>query len=170
MPTLGRNDPCHCGSGKKYKKCCIDKDAEAARASATAAGAVAAAPPQAPAPPPARAEPVSPTVLPGEKPAPFSNDSPEMARWDAFFDRFGKAALDEQFTMALEAVRSEPAFDSEWCFELLNELTDPGLGASRDEDVPMPPIGPSGNSARDSQPCSLRSMILRRPSRNSSTT
>ena len=19
---LGRNDPCHCGSGKKYKKCC----------------------------------------------------------------------------------------------------------------------------------------------------
>jgi len=24
-PKLGRNDPCHCGSGKKYKKCCIDK-------------------------------------------------------------------------------------------------------------------------------------------------
>lgn len=23
---LGRNDVCHCGSGKKYKKCCIDKD------------------------------------------------------------------------------------------------------------------------------------------------
>ncbi|MEL4013343.1 YchJ family protein [Dryocola clanedunensis] len=21
-PTLGRNDPCPCGSGKKYKKCC----------------------------------------------------------------------------------------------------------------------------------------------------
>lgn len=21
---LGRNDPCHCGSGKKYKKCCLD--------------------------------------------------------------------------------------------------------------------------------------------------
>jgi uncharacterized protein YchJ len=20
-PKLGRNDPCHCGSGKKYKKC-----------------------------------------------------------------------------------------------------------------------------------------------------
>jgi hypothetical protein len=25
----GRNDPCHCGSGKKYKKCCEDKDAAA---------------------------------------------------------------------------------------------------------------------------------------------
>ncbi|WP_202903220.1 SEC-C metal-binding domain-containing protein [Paenibacillus gorillae] len=26
MKKLGRNDPCHCGSGLKYKKCCIDKD------------------------------------------------------------------------------------------------------------------------------------------------
>lgn len=26
MSTLGRNEPCHCGSGKKYKKCCIEKD------------------------------------------------------------------------------------------------------------------------------------------------
>ena len=23
----GRNDPCPCGSGKKYKKCCLPKDA-----------------------------------------------------------------------------------------------------------------------------------------------
>ena len=23
--NLGRNDPCHCGSGKKYKKCCLSK-------------------------------------------------------------------------------------------------------------------------------------------------
>ena len=22
---IGRNDPCHCGSGKKYKKCCLPK-------------------------------------------------------------------------------------------------------------------------------------------------
>ena len=22
---IGRNEPCHCGSGKKYKKCCINK-------------------------------------------------------------------------------------------------------------------------------------------------
>ncbi len=24
--TVGRNDPCPCGSGKKYKKCCIGKE------------------------------------------------------------------------------------------------------------------------------------------------
>ena len=23
---VGRNAPCPCGSGKKYKKCCLDKD------------------------------------------------------------------------------------------------------------------------------------------------
>jgi hypothetical protein len=28
----GRNDPCHCGSGKKYKKCHEDKDATAQHA------------------------------------------------------------------------------------------------------------------------------------------
>lgn len=30
MPS--RNDPCHCGSGKKYKKCCWKKDVEAQKA------------------------------------------------------------------------------------------------------------------------------------------
>jgi len=29
----GRNEPCHCGSGKKYKHCCLAKDEEADRAS-----------------------------------------------------------------------------------------------------------------------------------------
>lgn len=26
MPKVGRNEPCPCGSGKKYKRCCLDKD------------------------------------------------------------------------------------------------------------------------------------------------
>jgi hypothetical protein len=28
MKEIGRNDLCHCGSGKKYKKCCLEKDKE----------------------------------------------------------------------------------------------------------------------------------------------
>ena len=28
VPKLGRNEPCHCGSGKKYKKCCLAVDQE----------------------------------------------------------------------------------------------------------------------------------------------
>ena len=27
--TIGRNDPCPCGSGKKYKNCCYNKDHQA---------------------------------------------------------------------------------------------------------------------------------------------
>ena len=26
VDQLGRNEPCHCGSGKKYKKCCMAED------------------------------------------------------------------------------------------------------------------------------------------------
>ena len=33
MGKVGRNDPCPCGSGKKYKKCCMEKDEERAAAS-----------------------------------------------------------------------------------------------------------------------------------------
>ncbi|MDD2600379.1 MAG: SEC-C metal-binding domain-containing protein [Kiritimatiellae bacterium] len=28
VAKVGRNDPCHCGSGKKYKRCCASKDGE----------------------------------------------------------------------------------------------------------------------------------------------
>jgi tetratricopeptide (TPR) repeat protein len=31
MANTGRNDPCPCGSGKKYKRCCLDKDEAAER-------------------------------------------------------------------------------------------------------------------------------------------
>jgi len=32
MAKAGRNDPCPCGSGKKYKKCCLGEDQAAERA------------------------------------------------------------------------------------------------------------------------------------------
>ena len=41
--NLGRNDPCHCGSGKKYKNCCLAKDEAAAREARAKAAAEAAA-------------------------------------------------------------------------------------------------------------------------------
>lgn len=39
MTKTGRNDPCHCGSGKKYKRCCQEKDEAAASATRAAAQA-----------------------------------------------------------------------------------------------------------------------------------
>ena len=47
--TPGRNDPCPCGSGKKYKQCCLDKDeAKAREARAKEAAAAPADKPAAP--------------------------------------------------------------------------------------------------------------------------
>lgn len=34
MTKIGRNDPCSCGSGKKYKKCCESKEAAARKLTA----------------------------------------------------------------------------------------------------------------------------------------
>jgi len=36
MAKIGRNDPCHCGSGLKYKRCCLPREDAAARAVARA--------------------------------------------------------------------------------------------------------------------------------------
>jgi len=44
---LGRNDPCHCGSGKKYKACHLGADEAAARKKAADAGAATAPAPEA---------------------------------------------------------------------------------------------------------------------------
>jgi tetratricopeptide (TPR) repeat protein len=37
MAKIGRNEPCPCGSGKKYKQCCLAKDAAARSVPAVAA-------------------------------------------------------------------------------------------------------------------------------------
>ena len=38
VARVGRNDPCPCGSGKKYKKCCFEKDRERLHHSSEVAG------------------------------------------------------------------------------------------------------------------------------------
>ncbi len=38
VERIGRNDPCPCGSGQKYKRCCHDKDQERLRFSSDVAG------------------------------------------------------------------------------------------------------------------------------------
>ena len=56
---LGRNDPCHCGSGKKYKSCCLAKDEAKEREARVqeAEAAASAPPPDAATPAAARKEP-----------------------------------------------------------------------------------------------------------------
>jgi hypothetical protein len=54
-PRPGRNEPCRCGSGRKYKQCCLEKDDKhaAVERAATAADAAAASS-EAPSPVPTR--------------------------------------------------------------------------------------------------------------------
>ena len=116
----GRNDPCPCGSGKKYKKCCLEKDQQAER---TAAAAAMLAAPRAPAlePPPdhppggAPAAPPSPRASTPEEP-PDPHMEAINARWEAFeaADYEGKLSL---FTRSL----AEPELmDGEMAFEMLS--------------------------------------------------
>ena len=65
--ALGRNDPCHCGSLKKYKQCHLDKDEQTAREARAAAAAAALK--NAPAVEPAKD---------GEKSAAKSHDKPNF--------------------------------------------------------------------------------------------
>jgi tetratricopeptide (TPR) repeat protein len=44
MAKIGRNDPCPCGSGQKYKRCCLPRDEAAAAADRAAAPTPEAAP------------------------------------------------------------------------------------------------------------------------------
>ena len=51
----GRNDPCPCGSGRKYKQCCLEKDEAALREALAKAAALSPEPaPDVPAPRAAR--------------------------------------------------------------------------------------------------------------------
>ncbi|MGD9201292.1 MAG: SEC-C metal-binding domain-containing protein [Chitinispirillia bacterium] len=38
VPKIGRNEPCHCGSGKKYKHCCLNSDKKRLKDSSEVAG------------------------------------------------------------------------------------------------------------------------------------
>ena len=106
---LGRNAPCHCGSGKKYKTCCLRQDEEARHAMVVTL-------PE-PAVPAALTRPVAaPPAVPERPPDPRLEAL--KARWAEFAasDYAGQIALFEQ-TLA------EPELmDDEMAFEMLNTL------------------------------------------------
>ena len=67
VARLGRNEPCRCGSGRKYKRCCLDKDESEARVAL--AKAIAESPEPSPdAAPASRRAPKHETSSPGGRP------------------------------------------------------------------------------------------------------
>jgi len=90
----GRNEPCWCGSGKKYKNCHLRQDEDAARASA----------PVAPTPP-------ATSVAPFTPPAPLRfaprEPSPEELAEQAEWNKFEEADLDGKIAFFLERLDTQ---------------------------------------------------------------
>jgi hypothetical protein len=108
--SVGRNDPCPCGSGKKYKKCCQPKDEEAERAREEEA--IRAKPAASPAP----AAESSPR--PQAPPLP----DPRLAAWDERWEEFEAADYEEQVALFTRTLDEPGLMDGEMAFEMLNEL------------------------------------------------
>jgi hypothetical protein len=100
----GRNDPCPCGSGKKYKKCCLLKEAQE-RADQRRG----------------MLSPGGPAAVPEgwelESP-PFAPD-PLTNRINAWWEAFETAPYEEKWDLADAALRDEPELmDAEMIFEV----------------------------------------------------
>lgn len=117
----GRNDRCPCGSGKKYKNCCLPKD-RAARAQNSAAKKK-----------PEFTETVE--MLDYFKPEsglafdafddsePATEVNPLLTRINAFWDEFMDASYEQQWAAAAQMLDVEPEIcDGEMVFEITNTL------------------------------------------------
>jgi hypothetical protein len=113
----GRNDPCPCGSGKKYKKCCLQKDQEA---NARRPLIPTSSHRDLPAAPPRPARPVAPPHISRPKPPPEPPD-PAMekinARWREFEaqDPAGRVAVYRKALDEPELMEDEIAFEMLSC-------------------------------------------------------
>lgn len=111
MMRVGRNDPCPCGSGKKYKHCCLSKDEandrEAARERIKAQAA------------PTLALPVPPSqpLLPAPPPQLNPEEEAHQRLWEAF-ESAEASDLPALFRRAL----AEELLDEDFVYELLATL------------------------------------------------
>jgi hypothetical protein len=109
---VGRNDPCPCGSGKKYKKCCLAKDEAAARQEyaqrATMQREVGRA-----------------FDLPAfpEPPPPTQPDPLDQARGE-LWEAFEAADAEEQPTLFERALAEPDLLDAELAFEMVCAIRD----------------------------------------------
>jgi hypothetical protein len=123
----GRNDPCPCGSGKKYKKCCLAKDQE------TSLGRTAVTPP----PPSSVAstrpdsfltqqqpEPAGPTTpaRAAEAPTPPLPPDPATERGDSRWREFESQNGEGRIAVFLETLEDAEVMTDDLAFEMLSIL------------------------------------------------
>lgn len=110
----GRNDPCHCGSGMKYKKCHLAEDEARERTGAAARAAEFGAPRWTPEGP---TRPAPLPVLPSTPPPPEL--TPEEQAAEARWERFEAAGYEERVRLFEEAIATGD-LDAEYAFSMLD--------------------------------------------------
>ncbi len=103
--SVGRNDPCPCGSGKKYKKCCLAKDEEATRKEAAALPVPAAK-----------------LEAPARQERPKPPPDPRIEAWNARYDEFEAADYEERVAILNRTLDEPELMDEEMAFEMFNQL------------------------------------------------
>ncbi|HSZ59674.1 MAG TPA: SEC-C metal-binding domain-containing protein [Tepidisphaeraceae bacterium] len=98
----GRNDPCHCGSGKKYKKCCLAKDQEESSRQAVI--------------------PPGPSVPVDEAPAAPVPPDPIAQRAEGRWQEFKAQEGDGRIAVFLETLEDAEVMDDDMAFEMLGLL------------------------------------------------
>jgi hypothetical protein len=107
--NIGRNDPCPCGSGKKYKKCCLAKDEEAKRKETETLPVSA---------------PVSTTEPPRRRERPKPPPDPRVEAWNARYDEFEAGDYEERIAIFNRTLDEPDLMDGEMAFEMLSGLFD----------------------------------------------
>ena len=116
---VGRNDPCPCGSGKKYKKCCLAKEEAAARQAAQErAAALRAIEPLAVDDQLAGFSSYTPPLPPEPRPRSLEEAAREEL-WAAF-----EAADAAKQTALFRRALANGVLDDEYAYEMLTQLRD----------------------------------------------
>ncbi len=100
----GRNDPCHCGSGKKYKKCCLAKDEEARQSAKTELAATTGF------------ESTKEDKASREKP------DPHIEALNARLRDFDAADYEGKFNIFIRTLDDSELMDGEMAYEMLHDL------------------------------------------------
>jgi TolA-binding protein len=131
---ISRNDPCSCGSGRKYKHCCLEKDEASRRAEREASNAALAAEVQA-----------SRTVVDRFKASEQASTAAwalvqagqfaeaEVAALD-YIERFPETPVGYDLMSLLCEARGEPKAAAQWCRKVIEFMREhPETFTSKDE-------------------------------------
>ncbi len=128
---VGRNDPCPCGSGTKYKYCCLRKQNQEGSTSQRA---------------PSAQQRQDDVLAESQTESESTAQTPEAEQnywateagykeWDEIESRFEQSSLDTKFEIVRELIETHPHFDGEFAFNLLIErLLEDAQAHDRGED------------------------------------